>query len=180
MRAFFAFPIPEEIRERLWQALEPLRRSGRGVSWVGAGQLHVTLVFLGELDESGVSRALELIHHPTLSGVPFSVELGGLGRFPERGSPRVIFARLAQGAEECRAFHRRLAPLTEGLVAPERRPYTPHVTLGRVKSPGELPDLESYDGAGARFAVERCVLFESILRREGAVYREVGAIDFIR
>ncbi len=179
MRAFLAFPIPEEVRSRLWQDLEPLRRAGRGVTWVGREQLHITLLFLGELDEAGVRRAKSLLADPALSSAPFAVALGGLGTFPARGSPRVIITEVAEGTEECRAFHGKLAPLAASIAPVERRPYTPHVTVGRVRHPGDRLDLDSYAGPRARFAVERCVLFESILRREGALYREVGAIDFV-
>jgi len=180
MRAFFAFPIPEEIRSRLWRELEPLRRAGPGVAWVASEQLHITLIFLGELDAARARRAQSLLSDPALSYSPFFVELHGLGGFPARGSPRVIFAELTEGVEECRAFHRKLAPLAEDIAPVERRPYIPHVTLGRVKRLGDRLDLASHDGTQARFAIERCVLFESILRRQGALYREVGAIDFVR
>ena len=180
MRAFFALPIPLEIRNRLWRDLEPLRRAGLGVAWVGAEQLHITLVFLGELDEAGVRSARSILGDPALRRASFTVGLHGLGRFPPRGSPRVIFAELSEGADDCRDFHRRLVPLAEGIAPRESRPYTPHVTLGRVKRAGDCLDLDPYKGMEARFEVERCVLYESILRREGALYREVGAIDFIR
>ena len=112
--------------------------------------------------------------------VPFTVAVGGVGVFPGRGDPRVLWVGiggdLPEAARLQQSIERQLLPLG---FAPENRPFTPHLTLGRVKGKrgaGWRVDLERHEGEGSlgSFEVEECALVESRLDGSGATYSTLG------
>ena len=135
MRAFIAAEIPEEIQGILSDAQDKLRSAAACVKWVEPRNIHITLRFLGEINENRTEAVCGGIYE-TLRGVDaFRVSLSGLGAFPARGYPRVIWAGIDKGAEELRAIAEGLRKMPEdcGETA-EERPFSAHITLGRVKS----------------------------------------------
>ena len=109
----------------------------------------------------------------------FEVRLAGLGRFPERGKARVLWAGLDDPAG---GLARLAAALEEGLashVRPEARPYHPHLTLARSNPPLALaPGWAGTEVAQVAWSVDRLVLFESHLRRPHARYEAVATYPF--
>jgi len=136
LRAFLAVEIPEALRERCAAIGERLGREVTGVSWVKAANLHVTLKFLGNARPAQIARLAESLAHKAARIEPFDVELAGIGCFPSPRRARVIWIGVGDGTEPLR----RLAEKAEGAgekagFARESRPFSGHLTLGRVRMP---------------------------------------------
>lgn len=136
MRAFLGIALPDAVRSSLAGLQRQLGASGADVKWVERDHLHVTLRFLGEISEIQGGQIEELLVEIAKRHEAFELGLDGVGAFPSVGSPRVVWVGLRQGneqvvkiAEELEAGLRRLD------CEPEERPFHPHVTLGRVRSP---------------------------------------------
>jgi RNA 2',3'-cyclic 3'-phosphodiesterase len=174
-RAFVALPVEEPgTVVRLVEAQDALRAI-RGVSWVRPAQFHVTLKFLGDVSEETLAKtatALGGLHAPR-----FSLELRGLGTFPFVSRARVVWAGCAQGAAALTGLAAAVESiLVEAGLPAEPRPFSPHLTLGRIRDPRAGSELSraiaAFDGRpfGTFGAVEgsEVVLFESRLHAEGA------------
>jgi len=176
MRLFLAVFPPPEVQRAAFAATEAMRRPGDGVSWVKPENLHYTLHFLGELGEDGARRAAEAAREAAGDHRAFDAALGGLGAFPDPRRARVLWVSMAEGAEEMKGLARSLEEAL-GRRGFDRadKPFSPHLTLGRVRAPREdwsarLAAAEPPAGAGARFRVERLSLMESKLSPQGSIY----------
>lgn len=183
MRAFIAFPIPREISDSIWVSCKPLRRPDLKIKWVDPPNMHITLLFLGNIDEERAAKVAQSLKKPSLKRLPFKIGFSGVGQFPPKGPARVLVTRLIEGAEECAAYFEQLKAELADIVTPaDKRGFQPHITLGRVKGsqsePIHAPQGSSVALSG-NFRVSRCVLFESFLKPEGPTYREVATVDFL-
>jgi RNA 2',3'-cyclic 3'-phosphodiesterase len=175
MRLFVAVPLPGEIRERLAEVQDRLRRAQADVSWVKPGNLHITLKFLGETEPTRLDRIRPALADGAQNVAAFAAEVAGVGTFGGR-VPRVVWVGVRDGAEPLAA----LAGAVEGALAGvgfprEKRGFTAHFTLGRVRSPrniGALLDAlraEPADGFGTA-RVDQISLMESVLDPAGSIY----------
>lgn len=189
-RLFVAVEIDEAVRIAAAEAVERLRAqlSRRGAHldarWVPADNLHITLWFIGEVDEvraAAIASALQ----PQFPYEPFEVRIAGLGAFPPSGAPRVFWLGVPAGQEGLAALHTetgaRLRPL--GFEA-ERRPYSAHLTIARAKdaSRGSGPIVrELLAGTPAdagRTIVSAVTLFRSHVSSRGSTYEPVARVPF--
>jgi 2'-5' RNA ligase len=144
-----------------------------GVRWARPEALHVTVRFLGYADASALVRLQGPLSESAARCPPCRVPLRGLGLFPPRGSPRVLWLGLevppaiAVLQAECES-----AAIAAGFP-PEPRPFRPHLTLGRFAEAARRPSVPEADLGTA--LLERLVLFRSELRRSGAVYTPLAA-----
>jgi 2'-5' RNA ligase len=168
MRAFLAIPLAENLRSGVAEAQEDLRGAGADVSWIPPASLHLTLKFLGEISADA---------RPDFKPLPpFDLELAGVGEF----SGRIVWAGCRGALREVREAAARAEEFGERLGVPrERRPFSPHVTIGRIRSPRNLSHLRdrirnSPDRIFGPWPVRRIVLFRSELSPRGAVYTVVA------
>ena len=172
IRAFVAILLPDDVRSALDAEIEQLRPVGRDVSWVARDNLHVTLKFLGHV-------APERLDLATVAG--FELAIAGLGAFPSPTRPRVLWAGLTSGADAAATLARSIdGALAAHGFAREDRPFSGHVTLGRVRQPGRDERLAAALAAGARhqfgrLAVDRLALMRSELSPRGARYSIISA-----
>lgn len=142
LRCFVAIELPDELRETIGELTRGLRASCGNVKWVPPKNLHLTLKFLGDTEESLIPEIREKLHEAASSHQPFSIAFRGAGAFPDLRRPRVVWA----GAEDSHALVSLQRDVEKALsslgFAPEGRPYSPHLTLGRVKSPGHTALLK--------------------------------------
>lgn len=182
MRVFAALPLPREalaalvpLRSALaarWPTLRPVRTAG----------LHLTLHFFGEVDDGGVGHLVGLWRGPDLRGPAIPASFGGLGRFPDRGSPRVIWVGIGSGAAAVGAYQRALGSRISDLgFREDPKGFTPHVTIARCGA-RPLPPvvLEGFAAPRLDFVFGECVLFQSILAAGGPTYVPLAAIAFDR
>jgi 2'-5' RNA ligase len=178
MRLFVGVPIPQAMAEAVGEVCQTWARKLRSrVAWVRPALMHVTLKFLGEVPPAQVpatQSALEALAAPAFSLAP-----QGAGFFPSAARPRVFWLGFGEGAPELRNLAQGLEAALEPLgFAPETRPFTGHVTLARIKdaAPGD-PWLQAAQAVAALqlpvFAVDRMVLWQSILGPQGPRYQPV-------
>ncbi|MCL6607330.1 MAG: RNA 2',3'-cyclic phosphodiesterase, partial [Geminicoccaceae bacterium] len=119
-----------------------LRQTGAAVKWVEHHQFHLTLKFLGETPPPQVPAIVEAIRNCGAAAAPFQLALDGLGVFPDRGKPRVIWAGVGGETAVLSRLHREVQGKLASLgFPPEKRSFSPHLTLARVRSPRGVKDI---------------------------------------
>jgi 2'-5' RNA ligase len=182
LRLFVAVTLDTAVRQALAAAGEELRAIAPGVSWVRAENLHLTLKFLGAVDEAMVPALIEALHRAVERHRPFGAEVRGLGAFPSAARARVVWAGVTTGVHPLRALARAVDDATADLGFPrEERPFAAHVTLARVrelrKSPALAQVLET--GAARPFgvvSVKDVTLMRSELSPRGSRYTSLGLV----
>lgn len=134
-RTFIAVDVSPFSRDRLAGVQEQLSTAADGVRWVNTHNLHLTLIFLGEVDERDVAKVCKTVEEVCRGLAPFSYTIQGLSAFPTPRRPRILVSKISEGAEELVALQSAIeSPLMElGCYRREERPFSPHVTIGRVK-----------------------------------------------
>lgn len=166
-----AAAVALELKARL-----DTRAPGFFARWIDRANLHITLWFIGEVAEERAAEISGALRRP-FEVAPFSLALVGCGAFPPSGAPRVLWIGTTTGTEAMRELYgrieHRLVPL--GFAA-ERRLYTPHLTIARVKDPGRTPGrvirdtIAAVPAACGESAVNAVTLFRSRLSPRGAAY----------
>ncbi|MEB2288152.1 MAG: RNA 2',3'-cyclic phosphodiesterase [Anaerolineae bacterium] len=185
-RLFIALPLPDSVIAVLEETQRALKKtaSQRAVTWVAPRNIHLTLKFLGETPISQRDGIAEALARVATQHDAFSLSTAHLGCFPDHRSPRVVWVGLAGD----QAALRRLQESVERAIAPlgypaENRPFSPHLTLGRVRRDVRREDAQRL-GAVVRKAVlsgeaswlvTELVLFRSELRPEGADYTKLSS-----
>jgi 2'-5' RNA ligase len=136
LRTFLAVPLNKAVRDRLVSLQERLAGLGVDVKWVEPDNLHVTLLFLGEVGEREVMPICLAAADVGRTHAAFSLSVEAVGCFPNIHRPRVVWVGVGEGATEVGALHDALEPplLELGCYRREERHFTPHITLGRVKA----------------------------------------------
>jgi RNA 2',3'-cyclic 3'-phosphodiesterase len=135
-RIFIALALSDAARETLRREERLLARVLPDVRFATPDDLHLTLVFLGEVDEATLAQVIALVGEVASHARPFELSLAGLGVFGPPHAPRVIWAGVGGDTQRLLALQRRLADALESLgFSREQRPFSPHLTLARLKRP---------------------------------------------
>jgi 2'-5' RNA ligase len=175
VRTFIAIEMAEGIRKQLADAQERLRAAGGSVKWVKPDQMHLTLRFLGEIEESAVDPVAEAIAAAASGVQPFEAAVVGLGSFPPQGAPRVVWVGVRDAGPLVPLQKRLEEELERRGFGREDHPFTPHLTLGRVKDPRGARELRAAVDAqretpfGAQ-TIEEILLIQSVLSPGGPAY----------
>ena len=185
IRSFIAIELPDEVRLELGQ-LEAQLKSGKQpwVKWVNPDSIHLTLKFLGNIanDRTGeITRAIEA----AAQGIPpFHLDVKDLGVFPNLKRVQIVWVGISGEVDK-------LGELQQGIesnlaclgFAPESRPFTPHLTLARLRNQASLDERQRFGKliAGTRFEagaieVDAINLMRSQLTREGAIYSRISSV----
>ena len=175
MRLFVAVELPGTLRQRLNEMQRALDGASLPVRWVRSESIHLTLKFLGEVAKDRLDAIDAALAQVAPRHAPLRLEGRGIGTFPERGRPRVIWAELTGDVEQIAALARSVEEALEPLGFPrETRRFRPHLTLGRFRSSPQgdwRTPMELSSGAPlGSFEIDRFVLFESRLGPGGAAY----------
>uniref|UniRef100_C6E7Z2 RNA 2',3'-cyclic phosphodiesterase n=1 Tax=Geobacter sp. (strain M21) TaxID=443144 RepID=C6E7Z2_GEOSM len=169
-RLFVAIDLPEEIKASLSQ----LSCAVPGARWVDPSQIHLTLRFIGDVDPQTVSRIKKVLS--VVQFAPFPLSVAGVGHFPPRGFPRVLWVGVEPRPELMALQQRIESALQRAGVSPEERPFSPHITLARLKEtpPAAVAALESSHRGLAYppFPATQYVLYSSVLTPKGAIHRK--------
>jgi len=183
MRTFIALDLDPEVKRSISDFQRKLRRlAPPSVSWTKENGMHLTLKFLGEIDDSRADRCREKLS-PIVGSTPaFDLSIRGTGTFPPGRHPRILWVGIQAPPDLAR-----LQTLVEGAaeelgIPREERPFHPHLTLGRVRSPGGLQavlaELEkARERDFGRMTVRTLVLYQSVLRPTGAEYSPLGVFN---
>ncbi len=186
IRTFIALPLPADWTEALGYVISELQNAmPSGVRWVDPSGIHLTLKFLGPTAPTLADRIIAALDRQFDSPVVPQLTLAGLGTFPTGRNPRVIWAGVSGDPVTLDALHRRVEDAAVGLGWPaERRPFRPHLTLGRVRdrvSPRQrqaIADVvaRSVLPAASSWRPDTVRLYRSELTPRGAIYTSLGDI----
>lgn len=180
-RTFIGIDIGDAIRTSAVALQKDLAKTGAEVKWVSPESMHVTLLFLGEVDDRELHAVCKEVKSAAATEPPFTLRVSGVGAFPTPRRPKILWAGVTDGAELLQRLYTALEDrmLDLGCYRTEERGYTPHLTLGRVKSDadgfavaGELQKRLAWDGG--RVAVDEVLVFSSQMDRTGPVYTVIG------
>ncbi|HEX7588958.1 MAG TPA: RNA 2',3'-cyclic phosphodiesterase [Anaerolineae bacterium] len=191
IRSFIAIELEEEHRRALsdLQARFQRDRAASFVRWVAAESIHLTLKFLGDVDATAMPALQRTVADACAGIAPFTLSLNGAGAFPNTRRPNVIWVGMG-GQVECTALlAQRLDDACAAMgMARDDRPFSPHLTLGRVKREakleerqlvGRLIDLAAVGELGW-LNVSRVSMMKSELRRSGSIYTRLAAVELLR
>ena len=183
MRLFIAIELPPEIKQGIMKVQEQLRTAGANAGWTRPEGIHLTLKFLGEVEESRVDEIRNALASAVGAKDKLRLSIAGSGAFPNAKNPRVLWLGVAGDIEKLSAVQVSVENAMTGLgFEREERKFSPHLTLARIKFPKPRDNwqqkIESIrDVKLGEFEADRVSLMKSELKREGAVYTEVGRIE---
>ncbi len=180
IRAFIAADIDDGVRARIAELVVKLKKTDAGVKWVRPESMHLTLRFLGDISPEEVELAKQAMQAAAAGAGPVEVEVKGWGAFPENKRPRVIWLGLKKGGQELGdIFHDLESALSEFGFERADKPFSAHLTLGRVKSGSgmgrvkRVMEFEAKKSFG-KYEADRLVLMRSELHPGGARYTVLG------
>jgi len=182
IRSFLAIELPRTILKKIEEVQGDLRQSHADARWVNPENIHLTLKFFGNIDESKIEPIIKSIEGPIQTMAPLHLMVRGVGAFPHLKNPRVIWMGLVDGVNILSSFQKQLeTELGKVGFQPEDRSFHPHLTLGRVKSSKGKEELlmrmEKYkEEEFGDFHVARVILFKSELRPSGPIYTPLKEI----
>jgi 2'-5' RNA ligase len=179
MRLFIAVDLDDEARAAMASAQKRLAAgmgdaSRSSLKWIPPDRLHLTLVFLGEVDEAR-ARAVTEAMGASVAHAPFDLAYVGAGVFPARGAPKVLWAGVGAGAREVIDLERALAArVAEVGHRIEGRPFSPHLTLARWRESRGADRARALaaapEGTIARVRVDHATLYQSRISSAGPTY----------
>ncbi|MEF3168457.1 MAG: RNA 2',3'-cyclic phosphodiesterase [Deltaproteobacteria bacterium] len=179
VRAFLAIDLPDELSQGIGKAVSLWRKTQKGrISWTPPENLHVTLLFLGDVLKESLHGISAACRHAARGIFPFTLEPKGTGVFPNAARPRVLWIGLSGDLPRLFHLHDELESAINALGRPGKDGnFAPHITLGRVRSPLALAEiLPTFlaDGFSAQaFPVREFVLYQSDLSPRGAIYTPI-------
>lgn len=162
---------------------ERLKPSGADVSWTRPEGMHLTLKFLGEVEEKMLPEMEDALSATVRGRSPFSLDVSGIGTFPNIRRPRVVWIGLKDHGNNLIRLQKAIEKEFNGIgFSPEDRDFTPHITLGRIRSPKNVEKLlrlveKEKDVELNGFEVSNVHLMQSELRPAGAVYTELYSLE---
>lgn len=185
VRLFVAVEITEEIRKKVAKFQDELKKVDADVGWVSPENLHITVKFIGSLDEEKIEIVATLIKDAVTHIKPFDLDYRGVGVLPAEKNPRVIFTDVIDTGGVLEKIHERLDNQLMALgVEHEDRKFTAHLTVGRIKTRRNvrrlIENLNSYHGFdfGSEHVVQ-VVLMKSDLLPEGPLYTRLQSVDLV-
>lgn len=180
IRTFLAVLIDEDLRQKIFDAQNCVRKCASNVKWVEPDNFHITLKFLGDVAEEQIPEISAVITETVKSVPAFDLSFKGLGAFPRPERARVVWVGIEQGREQlidmAKALEKSLAALG---FDKEDKPFKAHVTIGRVRDNKPtaglargLAEIETPDLGTQR--VECVSVMQSELLREGPVYSVIS------
>ncbi|MBN1162078.1 MAG: RNA 2',3'-cyclic phosphodiesterase [Dehalococcoidales bacterium] len=187
IRSFIAVELPVELKQALSRLQAKMKSASAPVKWVEPGNIHLTLKFLGDINVEITGRIAAALEDATRGEHPFDIGVSGLGAFPGLKNARVVWVGLTRELEKLEQLQKRIeAGLTPLGFPPEGRPFTPHLTIGRVRDYARPDDRlalgEMIGGISLEkeyeIGVKAVHLIKSQLTREGPIYSKISTITF--
>jgi 2'-5' RNA ligase len=176
IRTFVAVDLSADVQRRAGQLIQRLGHDAEGCKWVDPQNLHLTLAFLGEVDETEIPAVCRSVAAAAGSFRSVEIEARGIGAFPDARRPHTIWMGIGAGRDELIDLQDQVARVLERLGFPrERRRFQPHVTLGRqrrglasaalVEKLAQWQDIEL-----GTCLIDEVVTYSSRLDRRGPTY----------
>ena len=185
LRTFIALPLPSELKEQMARVQSELRNADADVKWDSRDKFHITLKFLGEVPEESVDELMVAMEESVSGIAPFKLEVRELGAFPDLNRVQVVWVGVKGEPAQISRLQQKIESNTEQLGFPrESRAFTPHLTLGRVRSEASANERQRLGKvlAGIAFIalhgidVSALSLMKSQLTSVGAIYTCIGSV----
>lgn len=182
-RLFIAVPLPVEVMERIGAIGARLAEKNWPVRWTDPNNAHLTLHFIGEVDQSRAELLRMALPGEAAKHQAFTLETGGLGVYPDRKKPRVLWMGLDGVTERLEALHGGVGRMLQHLdFEVEARPYSPHITIGRLREQiGAERGMTIWTtlrgfqlGAPLTVPIEEVTLYRSHLSHTGSRYEPLA------
>jgi 2'-5' RNA ligase len=177
-RLFVAIALDEATRARIAACLPPAAHAASppGLRWLPPDNWHLTLQFLGRVDDDAVARVRDACEQAAGATAPFAIELGGAGAFGSPRRARVVWIGVRGGHEYVAALAERLFARTEPLgFAREQREFRSHLTVARLKTPTDVAALlAALPVPPVTMRVADLTLYRSHVSSRGAEYEVIG------
>lgn len=179
MRTFIAIELPTSIKDSLSGLQEKLKISGADVKWVQPHNIHLTLKFLGEINDKKLDKIISILEEIAKDKDPFRIRISSLGAFPKMNFPRVIWVGVDKGDNQTKEMAKALEEKITKLGIPkEDRSFSTHITIGRTRSTLNRERLvealsslaNKLDEENLEFAVTKITLFKSTITPKGPIY----------
>ncbi len=185
IRSFVAIPLPTGVRSAAARLIHRIRDPGDGIKWVPTDNLHLTLKFLGDVENVQIPEVCDRIREACGGVPPFELRFAGTGAFPSLERPRTLWVAIDDPSENLR---RLVGELESGLAElgfkPEPRDYRPHLTLGRTRSrtrrtaPEVIQRLQAeQDVRLGEMQADTVQLMGSFLEKRGPSYQVMDTIE---
>lgn len=187
VRAFFAIPIPKEIKDYLREIIKNFQNEipGDSIKWVDPDNIHITLQFLGDISQSLVETLGNKLEESQFSS--FEVEINQIGAFPSIFKPRVIWVGISK-SEMLNMIAIYIRNLTnEFHIETDEKPFSPHLTIARIKPGSKTITSDSLKKLlikkrviePLQFQVTKYCLFQSKLTPKGPIYSVLRSYNLI-
>ena len=184
IRSFFAIPLGDNVSRSARRLIQRLSQSDDGIKWVPVDNLHLTLKFLGEVDNTEVPKICAIAREICEGYDPFELSFAGTGGFPSMERARVLYVGVEDPSGSLVGIVSELeTELAELGFKPEPRDYTPHLTIGRTRSGGRRASGQMIDRLTAEqgcvlgeMMVDTVQLMASFLEKTGPSYQVMDTI----
>lgn len=186
VRCFVCLELDSHVRRNLERWLEPLKAQAPRLRWVRPGALHLTLKFCGEISTGQVERLCRALQEELSGCGPFMMGLEGTGVFPPKGVPRVLWGGVTGDEEALGALFKRVEKASASCGIPrEKRSFSPHLTLARVRAASDFPLSWLQSGlpgsaVWGTWMVREVILMESDLQPEGPLYSPIEKFPLLK
>ncbi|MGQ9693191.1 MAG: RNA 2',3'-cyclic phosphodiesterase [Thermodesulfobacteriota bacterium] len=186
IRSFLAIEIPAILHHPMEHLQSKLKETQADVKWVAPQNMHLTIKFFGAISPEKLAQASQIIQPIVAQCRPFSITISGLSCFPSPHRPRVIWLGINKGNREIALLQKEIEEklLAAGFPA-EERAFTPHLTMGRVRSGRNLSEFHhclvgNQNWEVGTFEAREIVLFKSDLKPTGAIYTRLRTFPFLQ
>jgi RNA 2',3'-cyclic 3'-phosphodiesterase len=175
MRTFIAVNLPVEIQQAVGEYIDSIKEYMEGIKWVEPENLHFTIKFLGEVENSDINKIKDCISNVAREYGEFSIGLSDTGFFPSDFRPKIVWIGIDGGEDSLLDLYQDMEQCFEQYgFDREAKTFSPHLTIGRVKKfkdvtvPQNLPDFKPVE-----FSVSRLAVMKSTLTPEGPIYEKI-------
>lgn len=179
-RSFIAIALNENLHKELESLQAKLKTADADVKWVKPENIHLTLKFLGNITDEQIEKVKNSLKKIATNFQSYQIHLKEIGAFPKISYPRVIWVGMDEGAKTTNKIYQSIEEeLTKKGFEKEKRPLSPHLTLGRVRSGKNRQNLirviekEKDFSSPSKLLVEEIVLFKSTLTPKGSIYEPI-------
>ena len=186
IRAFLAIETPPEIQNKLKSLIARFNQpANHSIRWVKAENIHLTLKFFGETPKDKIELLTYRMQQEFKDLPPMQLTVGSFGAFPNLGHPRVFWCGV-QAGNELKDIQKRIDSISSDFGFPaENRPFSPHLTLGKVNDRAELEDVRKVSDLIRQSPAEtigvirvtQLTVFSSKLSPGGSIYSPIFCID---
>ena len=181
IRTFICFELPKDVKKVILELQNRLRTFGKGVAWSRIDGVHLTLKFLGNVEEERIESIAAAVARACDGGTPIDMTLGEAGAFPNVKHPRVFWLGINESSGRLLTLQRNIeSALAQFDFPKDERPFSPHLTLGRVKHLDEPEKiaraLSVYRPPALSFTVDEVAVMKSELLQAGAAYTPLHKI----